>query len=84
MSPLTIDSNKVLASIGGGLFIGQHWRLDAVYSHVFASDVTVTPQEAAVPRVNPVPGQPDADGRGERRQLQRASRRARRGDGVPV
>jgi long-chain fatty acid transport protein len=58
VSPLTIDSNKVLASIGGGLFIGEHWRLDAVYSHVFASDVTVTPQQAAVPRVNPVQGNP--------------------------
>jgi long-chain fatty acid transport protein len=32
--------------------------LDAVYSHVFASDVTVTPQEAAVPRINPVKGNP--------------------------
>jgi long-chain fatty acid transport protein len=58
VSPLTIDSNKVAVSIGGGLFIGKRWRLDAVYSHVFASDVTVTPQEASVPRVNPVQGNP--------------------------
>ncbi len=29
-----------------------------MYSHVFANDVTVTPQEAAVPRVNPVTGNP--------------------------
>ena len=58
VSPLTIDSSKVLASLGGGLYIGEHVRLDAVYSHVFASDVTVTPQEAAVPRVNPVKGNP--------------------------
>jgi long-chain fatty acid transport protein len=58
VSPLTIDSSKVLASLGGGLFIGEHWRLDAVYSHVFASDVTVSPQDAAVPRVNPVKGNP--------------------------
>jgi long-chain fatty acid transport protein len=58
VSPLTIDSSKVAASIGGGIFIGDHWRLDAVYSHVFASDVVVTPQEAAVPRVNPVKGNP--------------------------
>ncbi|HTQ46785.1 MAG TPA: hypothetical protein VMI75_28720, partial [Polyangiaceae bacterium] len=36
-------------------------RLDAVYAHVFASDVTVTPQEAAVPRVNPVKGNPTAE-----------------------
>jgi long-chain fatty acid transport protein len=58
VSPLTIDSNKVLVSLGGGLYIGEHLRLDAVYSHVFASDVTVTAQEAAVPRVNPVMGNP--------------------------
>jgi len=58
VSPLTIDSDKVTASIGGSLYIGEHWRFDAVYAHVFASDVTVTPQEAAVPRVNPVKGNP--------------------------
>lgn len=58
VSPLTIDSSKVTAAIGGGLYIGKHWRLDAVLAHVFASDVTVTPQEAAVPRVNPVKGNP--------------------------
>jgi long-chain fatty acid transport protein len=58
VSPLTIDSNKVQASLGGSLYIGKHWRLDGVLSHVFASDVTVTPQEAAVPRVNPVKGNP--------------------------
>jgi long-chain fatty acid transport protein len=60
VSPLTIDSSKILVSIGGGLRIGAHWRFDAVLSHVFASDVTVTPQEAAVPRVNPVKGNPTA------------------------
>lgn len=58
VSPLTIDSSKVSASFGGGLYIGKHWRFDGVLSHVFASDVTVTPQEAAVPRVNPVKGNP--------------------------
>jgi long-chain fatty acid transport protein len=58
VSPLTIDSDKVATSVGAGLHIGRRWRLDAVYSHVFASDVTVTPQEAAVPRVNPVQGNP--------------------------
>jgi len=58
VSPLTIDSNKVLLSFGGSVYLGKHWRLDGVISHVFASDVTVTPQEAAVPRVNPVKGNP--------------------------
>jgi long-chain fatty acid transport protein len=58
VSPLTIDSDKVALSIGGGLYIGKHWRFDAVYAHVFASDVTVSPQQAAVPRINPVQGNP--------------------------
>ncbi len=61
VSPLTIDSTKFTTAIGGGLHIGKHWRLDAVYAHVFATDVTVTPQEAAVPRVNPVKGNPTAE-----------------------
>jgi long-chain fatty acid transport protein len=58
VSPLTIDRSKIATSVGAGLYIGKRWRLDAVYSHLFASDVTVTPQEAAVPRVNPVQGNP--------------------------
>ena len=57
VSPLTIDADKVIASIGAGMFVG-HFRFDAGYSHVFQSDVTVTPQEAAIPRVNPVQGNP--------------------------
>ncbi len=60
VSPLTIDSNKVATTIGGSLYVGKHWRLDAALGHVFAADVTVTPQEAAVPRVNPVKGNPTA------------------------
>jgi long-chain fatty acid transport protein len=58
VSPLTTDSKKWSASLGGGLYIGPHWRLDGVYSHVFADDVTVAPQQAAVPQVNPVKGNP--------------------------
>ena len=56
LAPLTIDMNKVTLGLGGGLHIGEHWRLDAVYAHVFASDVTVDPSVAAVPKVNPVRG----------------------------
>lgn len=58
VSPLTIDGTKFLLSLGGSIYLGEHWRLDAVLAHVFESDVTVTPQEAAVPRVNPVIGNP--------------------------
>jgi long-chain fatty acid transport protein len=60
LSPLTLDLNKVTASIGGSLHVGKHWRLDAVYAHVFTGDATVDPAEAAVPRVNPVKGNPTA------------------------
>jgi long-chain fatty acid transport protein len=58
VSPLTIDSDKFTLALGGGLYIGKHWRLDGVYAHVFAAEVNVSPQEAAVPRVNPVQGNP--------------------------
>ncbi len=61
VSPLTIDSDKLTIGLGGGLFIGKHWRFDAVYAHVFAGDVFVSPQSAAVPRVNPVKGNPTAE-----------------------
>jgi long-chain fatty acid transport protein len=60
LSPLTIDLDKYAATIGGGLHVGPHWRLDAVYAHIFTSDQTVSPAEAAVPRVNPVRGNPTA------------------------
>jgi long-chain fatty acid transport protein len=60
LSPLTIDLDKVIVALGGGIYIGKHWRFDAVYAHAFASDATVSPSEAAVPRVNPVQGNPTA------------------------
>ncbi|MEO6573622.1 MAG: outer membrane protein transport protein [Polyangiaceae bacterium] len=60
LSPLTIDLDKVTVSIGGGLHIGEHWRFDALYAHVFAIDQRVETSEAKVPRVNPVQGNPTA------------------------
>ncbi|HEY2515694.1 MAG TPA: outer membrane protein transport protein [Polyangiaceae bacterium] len=58
LSPLTIDMDKLFLGLGGSLRIGKHWRLDATYGHVFASDVYVNPAIAAVPKVNPVRGNP--------------------------
>jgi long-chain fatty acid transport protein len=52
----TIDVDKVTASLGLGLHVGAHWRLDAVYAHVFTQDVFVDPDQARIPRVNPVRG----------------------------
>ncbi|MFO0662602.1 MAG: outer membrane protein transport protein [Polyangiaceae bacterium] len=58
VTPLTIDANKVTGAIGGGLYIGERWRLDAVYAHIFAFNVEVSPTEAAVPKISPVSGNP--------------------------
>ena len=60
LSPLTIDLDKVTVGLGAGLHIGEHWRLDALYAHVFAGDRRVETSEAKVPRVNPVRGNPTA------------------------
>ncbi|MEO7112329.1 MAG: outer membrane protein transport protein [Polyangiaceae bacterium] len=62
LSPLTIDLNKYTVSLGGGLHIGTHWRLDAVYAHIFTADQYVDPAIAASPQINPVKGNPTATG----------------------
>lgn len=56
LSLFTIDMDKITTSIGGGVKIGDHWRLDATYAHLFASSVYVSPDTAKIPRVNPLPG----------------------------
>ncbi|HVH45357.1 MAG TPA: outer membrane protein transport protein [Labilithrix sp.] len=56
LSLLTIDMDKITTAIGGGVRIGDHWRFDATYAHLFASSVTVSPDDAKIPRVNPLPG----------------------------
>jgi len=56
LSPLTVDMNKATIALGGGIHVADHWRLDATFALVLASDVTVAPGEARVQRVNPVAG----------------------------
>jgi long-chain fatty acid transport protein len=56
LSLLTIDTDKVTLAIGGGLHVGEHWRLDMTYAHLFASSVNVPAAEAKIPRVNPIAG----------------------------
>jgi long-chain fatty acid transport protein len=56
LSLSSLDFDKVVASVGGSLFIGKHWRFDAVWAHVFALSVTVDPNEAKITRINPLPG----------------------------
>jgi long-chain fatty acid transport protein len=56
VSLLSLDMNKVIVSLGGGIHVGKHWRFDAVYAHVFAETVFVPPDQAAIPRINPLNG----------------------------
>lgn len=56
MSLSSLDFPKTTLSFGGGLFIGKRWRFDAVLAHTFASDVETTPEEARIPRINPLKG----------------------------
>jgi long-chain fatty acid transport protein len=60
LSALTIDLDKITTAIGASFFVGDHWRVDALYAHVFGIGTTVDPATAAVPRVNPVQGNPTA------------------------
>ena len=60
VSPLTIDNDKVLLGLGASFHLGETWRFDAMYSHTFAGPKDVDPATAAIPRVNPVKGNPTA------------------------
>lgn len=54
LAPLTVDTDKVTGSVGLGLRLGERLWLDAVYSQAFGGLRKVTPEEAAVPRINPM------------------------------
>lgn len=56
LSLSSLDFNKWVTSLGGSLYIGRNWRFDAVFAHVFAESVYVNPNQAAIPRINPLPG----------------------------
>jgi long-chain fatty acid transport protein len=58
VSPLTYDANKVVGGAGGSLHAGENWRLDAVAALVLLDGTQVPPDQAQVPRVNPVQGNP--------------------------
>jgi len=58
LSPLTVDLDKLTIAGGIGIDVGAHWRLDAVYARVIGFDTHVDPAIAAIPRVNPVHGNP--------------------------
>ncbi len=56
LSLSSLDFTKYVASLGASLYVGPHWRFDAVYAHVFAQSVYVSPEQAKIPRINPLPG----------------------------
>ena len=58
LSPLTVDLDKVVVSLGAGLQALPRLRLDANLSYVFTPETYVDPREAKVPRVAPVTGNP--------------------------
>jgi long-subunit fatty acid transport protein len=48
--------DKITLALGGGVYLGEHWRLDATYAHLFASSVNVPADSAKIGRVNPIAG----------------------------
>jgi long-chain fatty acid transport protein len=56
LSLASLDFDKITLAIGGGLYVGEHWRFDGVFAHTFASSVYVDPATAQIPRVNPIKG----------------------------
>jgi long-chain fatty acid transport protein len=54
----SLDFTKVIASIGGSLYVSKHWRFDGTYAHVFYWNTYVDPNTAAIGRVNPIAGNP--------------------------
>ena len=58
LSISSLDFDKVIASIGGSLYVGRRWRFDGTYAHVFEMSTYVNPNTAQIPRVNPIAGNP--------------------------
>ncbi|HEY6460683.1 MAG TPA: outer membrane protein transport protein [Polyangiaceae bacterium] len=56
LSLSSLDFPKWILSGGGSLYVGKHWRFDGVLAHVFAKSTYVNPDQAAIPRINPLPG----------------------------
>ena len=83
LSLSSLDFNKWILSFGGSLYIGKHWRFDAVFAHVFAQSVYVNPEHGADPAHQPAAGQRAARGR-ERRAVRREREHHRRGAQLPI
>ena len=58
VSAFTLDAMKGSVGLGAGLRIGDRWRFDVMYSHMFFPQVVVPAKDAQVPGINPVVGNP--------------------------
>jgi long-chain fatty acid transport protein len=58
VSPLTYDANRLIGSVGAGIHFREHWRVDAMAALALLDGTVVPPDQAQVPRVNPVAGNP--------------------------
>ncbi|HEY2517653.1 MAG TPA: outer membrane protein transport protein [Polyangiaceae bacterium] len=56
VSLLSLDMSKVTLSMGGSLHVGDHWRFDFLYAHLFCNSVYVSPSQAMIPHINPING----------------------------
>lgn len=56
LSLSSLDFEKVNLMLGGSLHVGKRWRFDAVYGHSFATTTYVAPEDAQIPRINPLKG----------------------------
>jgi long-chain fatty acid transport protein len=56
VSMSSLDFNKIVLSFGGSIYVGAHWRFDALFAHVFTQSVSVNPNTAQIATVNPLPG----------------------------
>ena len=56
LSLSSLDFDKLTLALGGGLWLGEHWRFDGVYAHLFARTVDSDPAEAKLSRINPMKG----------------------------
>jgi long-chain fatty acid transport protein len=54
LSVLTLDMDKFLIGLGGGLHLGPRWRFDGTLAMLFPSRVDVSPDDARLTKVNPV------------------------------
>jgi long-chain fatty acid transport protein len=56
MSLSSLDFDKTTLTVGASVHLGERWRLDALYGHVFVADAYVPPDQARIPRVSALAG----------------------------